>query len=384
MAKSDTLLTKLYPTVEKSLSIKANEDKLMKTIGAYIDRNMDKLSKPGPADRVPFETRDSEDFIAATGLTTPQIKEAIKESAYIGNTWRIMATPFYTANTMAIRYYTLKNKTDKAHLIAGYLCFSMYPLIHWKYFQYGMNENAMNYTIANLSNKYKFKTLGSVYAAFMEMAVGCYDLHKERIKKGGDKEITDFVNDMHSRLNDRMKNVGNEFYKNYKEGKYLNVDSDSLEEDNYHEADNNSFAIDRILNNVITKLVVQGPNMRLVNMAAKMSGVSVNELRNYTNNLVSEEHKDDIRSICESILYIYLFENQKRPEEIKSNQFLIDSLEVYKRSNSNDKNVNNIKSILDKWINDLDVYKKTQRVATINNFRRALYIFFVLSIQYYV
>lgn len=384
MANVNALLTKLYPTVEKSLAIKSNEDKMMKTIGDYIDRNMDKLSKPGPVDRVPFETRDSQDFIDATGLTTAQIKDAIKESTYIKNTWRVMATPFYTANTLAIRYYTLKNNKDKCHLLAGYLCFSMYPLIHWNYFRYGVNENIMNYTIANLSNKYKFKTLGSTYAALMDMAVGCYDHHKEKIKKGGDKEITDFVNDMHSRLNDRLKNVANEFYKNYDEGKYLNVDTDSTEEDNYHEADNNSFAIDRILNNVITKLVVQGPNMKLVNMAAKMSGVSVNELRNYTNNLVDEEHKDEIRDLCESILYIYLFENQNRPEEIKSNQFLIDSLEVYKRSNSNDKNVNKIKSILDLWIQDLDVYKKTQRVATINNFRRALYIFFVLSIQYYV
>ena len=124
--------------------------------------------------------------------------------------------------------------------------------------------------------------------------------------------------------------------------------------------------------------------MKLVNMSAKIAGVSVNELRNYSNNLTNEEHKDQIRELCEAILHIYLFENQKRPEDIKSHQFLLDCLEVYKRSNSNDKNVNKIKAILDDWINDLDVYKKTQRVATINNFRRAIYIFFVLSIQYYV
>ena len=124
--------------------------------------------------------------------------------------------------------------------------------------------------------------------------------------------------------------------------------------------------------------------MKLVNMSAKIAGVSVNELRNYTNNLTDEEHKDEIRELCESILHIYLFENQKKPEDIKSHQFLLDCLEVYKRSNSNDKNVNKIKAILDEWISDLDVYKKTQRVATINNFRRAIYIFFVLSIQYYV
>lgn len=381
---SNTLITKLYPSVEKTLSVKSNEDKMFKIIGGFVDRNMEKLSKPGPVDRVPFETRDKDGFVEVVGLDNMVIKEAIKESKYINNSWQVMQTPFYTASALAIRYYAIKNKKDNAHLVSGYLCLGMYPLIHWKYFRHGTNENVMNYTIANLSNKYKFKTLGSTYAALMDMAASCYDLHVDRIKKGGDKEITDFINDMHSRLNDRIKNVSNEFYKNYKEGKYLNVDSDNIDEDNYHEADNNSFAVDRILNNVVTKLIVQGPNMKLVNMSAKIAGVSVNELRNHTNNLANEEHKDEIRELCESILHIYLFENQKKPEDIKSHQFLLDCLEVYKRSNSNDKNVNKIKAILDQWIDDLDVYKKTQRVATINNFRRAIYIFFVLSIQYYV
>ena len=55
---SNTLVTELYPIVEKTLSVKANEDKMFKVIGGFIDRNMEKLSKPGPVDRVAFETRD--------------------------------------------------------------------------------------------------------------------------------------------------------------------------------------------------------------------------------------------------------------------------------------------------------------------------------------
>ena len=102
---SNTLVTELYPIVEKTLSVKANEDKMFKVIGGFIDRNMEKLSKPGPVDRVAFETRDKDGFVEAVGLDNKVIKDAIKESKYINNSWQVMQTPFYTASTLAVRYY---------------------------------------------------------------------------------------------------------------------------------------------------------------------------------------------------------------------------------------------------------------------------------------
>ncbi|MNT90802.1 hypothetical protein D3C72_2317930 [compost metagenome] len=56
-------------------------------------------------------------------------------------------------------------------------------------------------------------------------------------------------------------------------------------------------------------------------------------------------------------------------------------MEMYRKSNTTDKNIIAVKKILDEWLHDLGTYKKTQRLATINDFRRALFTFMVFSIQ---
>lgn len=161
----------------------------------------------------------------------------------------------------------------------------------------------------------------------------------------------------------------------------MNSDNDSYDEDNYHEADSNTYAIERMTNNVVLRLVVDGPNIRLVNVAAKMCQVSVSELRNYVNMMVIDSNREDIKAVTESILFLFLFDSQNTVQQISGNEFLLYCMEVYKKSNTTDKNILKIKKILDGWLENLGTYKKTQRLATINNFRRALYAFFVLSIM---
>jgi hypothetical protein len=80
------------------------------------------------------------------------------------------------------------------------------------------------------------------------------------------------------------------------------------------------------------------------------------------------------------MLFLYLFNDQNTVQEVGSNRFLVYCLDTYKKSNTTDENIIKIKRVLDKWLDDLGTYKKTQRLATINNFRRALFMFFVMSI----
>jgi hypothetical protein len=69
-------------------------------------------------------------------------------------------------------------------------------------------------------------------------------------------------------------------------------------------------------------------------------------------------------------------------EKVGTKDFVVYSLEIYKRANTTDKNVLIIKNSLDKWLEKYSItYRRTQRVATLNNFRRALFLFFVLTIQ---
>ena len=200
---------------------------------------------------------------------------------------------------------------------------------------------------------------------------------------GTDKGIIEFVFSIHTRLNSFLKMISKAWYDAYQSGNYLEGEYESDEEDSFREAESSMYAIEKIVDNVSMKLVIQGPPMKLISLAAKTNKVSVNELRNYLNTMIVSERIKEIKAILESILYLYLYDNRNSTNDINTDKFFLYCIDTYKRSNTTDENINKIKKILDGWLTELDLYKKTQRLATINDFRRALYVFFVLSIQYY-
>ena len=380
-SSNSVLVDELYPLVEKALSNPTNVNKIKRAVTDYLDRNMDRLTTPGPVYRTIFSDSDMNKLYEAIEVDPAEIKRIVQGSPTIKSQWKIMNNIFNPTIAMIIRYFTIKKNQEMVNATLVYLTLSMYPSLHFKYFKHEPNEQIMNYTINNLSNKFKIKQTGTVYHALVDTTQVCYRTNTDKLIRGTDKDIVDFIMDEKTRLNSLLKKIANEFYRNSELGKYMNLDSDNLEEENYHEADSNTFAVERLTNNVVLKLVVEGPNMRLVTVAANLCKVSVSELRNYVNTMIVSENREDIRAIVESILFLYIFDSQNTIQEVNSNKFLMYCMETYKKSNTTDKNIIRIKKILDKWLENLGTYKKTQRFATINSFRRALFLFFVLSIQ---
>ncbi len=379
---SNVFKTELYPTIEKGLARPASQTHLKQSIGRYIDVHSSKLTTQGPSGRPMFSDLDRQNLYDACGVSVADVKALIKKTPAIKSQWRIMNDPFNAVSAMAIRYATIAKKEDLIHTLTLYLTLSMYPSLHKKYFKFEPNEQIMAYTIANMSNKFKIKQVSTLLEALIETSVKCYEHHEERLIKGGDKEIVDFVMDIKTRLNSLIKNISSEFYANWEQGNYLNADGDNYDEDDFHEADSNSYAVERITNNVTMKLVTGGPDTATISMAAKWCQVSNNELRNYINTLVVSENREDIRTLIESILTDYLVVGQNNVDGVaRNNKFLTYAVATYKKSNTTDKNILKIKEVLDKWMDDIDIYKKTQRQATINDFRRAIYLFFVMTIM---
>ena len=295
MTANNTILNKLYPLVEKNLK-STNYDKLtFQVIGKFRDKNMELLSTSGPCYRVTITDKDKDDFYSAIGLNEVLIKAALKESNYIQNSWAIMMNPFYTACATAIRYYIIKHKMDKANMISFYLCIGMYPLVHHKYFKYNCNENIMNYTISHLSHKYKYKQLKSLYATLQDLATVCTKTHESRLKVGADIDFTKYINDMHARLNDNLKNVAVEYYKNHESGNYLNVESDNMDEDDYREADNSSYAVERITNEIYENLETDESPQEKRGAEVKINYSNIRNNRNvgqYNRNIHEDTEKE--------------------------------------------------------------------------------------------
>jgi len=198
-----------------------------------------------------------------------------------------------------------------------------------------------------------------------------------------DSKVYLFIQYVFTRLNAFMKNIYDAFIKNHAQGNYINLEMDSNDPDNFHEAKSTVHVINQLVDNLMMKMMIEGPPVQLVTKAAKYNKVSINELRNYMNKIVVDENKDDIKSLVESILFMFIFDEQNSPEDINSDKFPFFCMEIYKRAITTNKNATNVKDILDKWVQDLGTYKKTQRAATINNFKRAIYTFFVFAIMHY-
>ena len=380
---SRVLVNELYPKVEKGFSDKTNITKYEKLISSFIDRNGDALSAIGPTKMILFTDRDMAPVFDIAGTTPTEVKTIKNKSPDIKSSGQILNIPFNSLMSMVVRYFSITKNEKLLNLSILYLGLSMYPSIYTKYFKFEPNENIMNYTINNLSKRFKLKRSGNLMVTIGDTCNGAYELHKNGIVKGDDKDIVQFILAIKTRFNNMIKKIANEFYINHKEGNYLNTELEINEEDQFREADSSIYLINRLTENVTLKLIIEGPPIKLINFAAKTNQVSVNELRNHVTNMINDTHKDDIKKIVESILFLYLFNSKNKAEEINSDKFLIYCLDIYKRSNTTDKNIIEIKKIIDSWLDELGVYKKTQRLATINSFRKAIYTFFVMSIMYF-
>lgn len=376
----------LYGKVSSALGKPEN----VKLFSSVIDKNLTRHSQIysaiGPLKRPNFTASESQQFFQSVGLTEMELKETLVVLKKSDSRWGIQGInyPFNLAHVLSLRYWIIKNDERQIkNAISYYIAFT-YPLLHKKYLKYEPTESIMIYAINHLSNKYRLKQIGNLWGTLVDIMEGCLKLHKTNIKTGNDDALVRYLTDARTRINSFMRKINNAFYEAHKNGLYLQTDADNFDEDKYHEADSNTLLASRLANGIFMKLIVSGPDMKLVEMAAKNCNVSVNSLRNYTQAMINGDNQEDIRQIIESLLNMYLVTNtngsRKTARDVGSNDFLIYCMSVYKKSNTIDPDVIRIKKILDKWLVDLELKKKGVSGTTMNNFRKALFMFFVLTV----
>lgn len=380
---TSVILANIYPKVEQAFTSKDTQRKFMNIVASYVDRNVNRLSTAGPSKRTLFSDMERNKVYDLIDFDPKSCKAIVKQSNYIKSSWKIVNDPFNLIMMMILRFAKL-NKLDQINQLAvTYLTLSMYPSLHYKYFKFEPNEAIMQYTINNLSNKFKVKQVGNILQALVDTTALADKTYDKFIRHANDKELTDYINAYKTRLNSLIKKIRDAFEKDYRSGNYMNTERDNEDETDFMMSDSNSLLIQRVVDQVALKLSINGPDSRIVDISAKMNQVSVNETRNTLNIITqNKEESVNIRALCEAILYLYLFNGENHVSDLNGSKFLTFCLAVYKKSNTNDENVIKIKTILDMWIEKYsETYRKTQRVATVNNFRRALYTFFVFTIQ---
>lgn len=381
----NALIENLYPVVEGTLDANPkNIIALQKTVSKYLDRNMERLTTSGPLKRNFFSDADRQELYLNIGINADMVNRVIGMSSYIKE-WFALKMPFSVACTMAIIYAKRHKKEDLNNFLIMYLILSMYPLLHAKYFPYLPKPEIMEYTINNLSNKYKIKQKGTIWNALMDTAMVCDRTYTKSITNGTDKDIALYIEAMYTRINALLKKVWQAYYRNEKDKNLMGVEQDIHDENILKTSESNSFITERIANSVAMKLAVSGPDPKLIEIAAKLNDVSFNDIRVTINQLYADkQNSKEIKKVITNIMILFLTSGQNKVTEIHSNKFILSCMAIYKSANTGDKMIIEIKKILDKWLAKYSArYKATNRVATLNSFRKALFMFFVFTIQAY-
>lgn len=368
--------------ISRKLQDKSVCNQLIKIVSSYVDRNTEKLSTTGPVKQTTFSAGDRDNIYNLFGLNEKTIELTSKKSVDLSRGVNT-ANPFNIAMTLIIRECHIRKLVNERKSCAVYLILSMYPSIFKKYFKFEPNDRIMAYTINNLSNKYKVKQMGTILAALIDTVTILDNHYSSHLIRGTDKDIADYIAAVKTRLNALIKNICNEFMKQHDSGKYMNYEIDNEDEENFSTADSNSYMVERLSNAVVLDLSVRGPDMKVVTIAAKLNKVSTNDLRTTVTKMCKDnKNRAQIKEVVSYILYDFLFDGENSKEDVYSSKFIVFSLNTYKKSNTNDSNIVKIKDILDAWLKEYSVaYKKSNMIGTLNLFRKALYMFFVFTIQ---
>lgn len=351
-------------------------------INKYFDKNNEILYHNTPTYRLFFSDNPDREFIYNSLEIKPEeINECLKRIPSIKSSWKLINNPFNILMILLIRHYTINNDKQGVDLTLMYLTLSIYSSLHYKSYRYPPNDNIMQYTINRISNKYYFKQYGSVFKALYAIAKGSHDKYTSFLKSDDDNKLIQYFVNLRSRLNNQMKSFNKEFYKDEKEGNYLNSSTDSYEPDNYHENENLSGMITNLTSKVSISFFSNAVNEKFVNMSAHIANINGSVLKNTIVDIKNNENKNVV-TLIKNIFQIYLMDEENSINSLGSQKFITYCINIYSKSNTKDKLVLEIKTILDIFLSKYcDKYNNTEREMTKSNYRKSVYVYFVILIS---
>jgi len=376
----------LYPIVEKTLSVSTNDKLFKNAVEHFVDRNAEKLHEPCPITLIAFTDIDKQKFYDIFKIQeqdiTAIINQALLQISDKAQFKLVKQNPIFTLFYMCIRFYTLKNDTAGINASLIIHALSSYPSIFSKYFPHGANASVMVYTADHLTDKFIFKQEGHVFGALRKSIQSSYKFLKPYFKDASDKEVIRYIQRVRNDQNSMIKKICSEYNKNYKAGNAVTKQNETYDTgeiiDDYQ---NNTSIVEVTAQKVVSFMLTNGIDLKLLETAAAISQLSIVELRLYLFQLLVEENTALLDEFITSVLFVYLYDEKHSVAEIKSRQFLSFGIELFRKTNSNNKNIATIKKALDTWGEQLGIHSKYRREATRISYKKGIYWYILLTIQ---
>ena len=381
-------ISEIYPKVEEVVSTPNGDRQFKKLVGSYMDRNSEKLHTSGPVYLIPFGDTDKGEYFklfntSAKELTTT-IDKVINAIGTKSEFKLLRGNPIFWLFYCCIRYYKLHNDEKGLNTALAIYALSVYPSIFSRLFKYGANEAVMQYTMDHLSEKFIMKQQGHVFGGLFESIKHSYAFLSPFMADGNDKEVIRWIQRIRNDQKSMLSKICDQFMKNYQKGLRVISSKDSNGEIVLDmDSQNKTSTVEYVGRKVTLGLLTQGINLTRASQCAKISGVSISDTKLYISKIITDKYSDDIQAFVESVLFLYLYDENKKPEDINSRYFLHWAEELFRKTNSNNDNIRNIKQTLDKWAEETGVHDKFKREASRVNYKKAIFFYFILSIQTY-
>lgn len=355
----------------------------------YINRNMDKLSTAGPMYLIVFGDNDQKAYFDLFGIKKEEIVEAvtiITKKASANSDFKFLRNnPILVVLYFCIRYFTLEKDEQGVNSTLGIFALGIYWSKFTKYFPKGVIGPVMDYTIDNMTEKFMVKKCGNIFNTLMTSIKQSYQFHKKRFYEGGDDDVVAFLQRISNDQNSLLKKIANEYMKNYNAGNAVTTRNDDYDPDNpiVDDVQNNSTIIQNQVSKVTLPIISNGVDLVLAEAAARMSKISISDCREYLTKIMVKENLPTLEKLIESILFLFIYTDQRSVREIKSQYFLVWAAALFRKTNSKDENLRNINAILEKWAEESGIYARYKREASRINYKKGIFFYVILSIQKY-
>ena len=393
--KSTHIYDNLYPKINTALGSTANVRKIQEFFSNVKGNqvNFEALSMSVPYKSLFIHHKEEEKYFQALGITSQEIMHVITTSPHIPkDSWFTVKNPMYMSLLLVAICFKNRKNEQMFKAIMQLWSIYMYKNVKSKYFNpRKTSENAlncMNFTINRLSYKNDLKKYKNIEETINKKTEVFVDNWFKERKKELDGKVTDetlcnMINDNHRRYDTLFKNFYAEFKKDLDSGNYLNVDHDIDTEDEYIESDNVSFMVEKNTQKVMNKFILTTyPNGKIMEqVASREPGCSINNLRNMMN-YIYDNHEKEFEKLVRVIIQIYLFEYKKKVDDLKTFDFEITMRTHFKKQSVGDKNLNELKAIIDDIVDKSGLSKKITRAATLNDCKRGLMLYVIIYIRY--
>ena len=381
------ILKMAYSEVEVKFKQPATIAKFRRFMSEFISRRQKQLYANVPNQMIIYSYDDINRWFAATGVDKAVIRAAIKETYYA----KIPAfNPSYAKDESTIallcmvRFFHLTRGMEKEiNLALLNIAFSgkFYPSIFYRSFKYEPAAYVMDYVVNHmLSNKYDIIRYGNVIGAVKSSVNTWYETYKDRFDSFADNDVCYLLQQLHNRIGSFIINIAELYYEAYEnKDSYITYDSDNVSEDDYHLADNDSFKMNRIVDNTMRELTSK--NIDFVNCRLSANNmVKFEELKSILDCLLG--NNANLPLIKEYItLMVSTYFQQAKFKDVTDIAFI--SYSIKAQPNSRDKYILRKRELIDQiLINNSDqIQRRRNRAATESAYYRAINAYLALMIK---